>query len=67
MRASDANFGIFDSLFYLLKVAEDGPYAHLVKSKDVIAINYHASFWREKTEEPRQMVRGKHGVEMAVL
>jgi len=36
--------GVFDSLLDLLKVAKDGTDAHLVKSKDVVAVNQHEEF-----------------------
>jgi hypothetical protein len=36
-----AGFGVFDPSFDLLKVAKDGTGTHLVKGKDVVAVNQH--------------------------
>jgi hypothetical protein len=41
LQASHAVFSVFNSLLNLLKVTEDGTDAHLVKSKDVLAVNQH--------------------------
>jgi hypothetical protein len=39
--ASRAAFGVFDPSLKLLKVAEDGTDAHLVKSEDIAAVDQH--------------------------
>jgi hypothetical protein len=41
VRTGRADFAIFDPSLNLLEVAKDDSDTHLVKSKDVVAINHH--------------------------
>ena len=48
LRACDTCLGVFNPFLDLLKVTEDSARAHLVKSKDVVAINDHASQYSQE-------------------
>ena len=41
LRVGDARFGVFDPFLNLLKIVINGTDAHLVQSKDVLAVNEH--------------------------
>jgi hypothetical protein len=59
LRASDASFGVIDPFLNLLKVAENGPGTHLVKSKDVVTVNDHCVADRARESKSRWKVKGK--------